>query len=77
VSQHCLDDTAAAARLPAGHQYTAIGNSRELTCADMLRNTATPTVEVSPEPVPARVDGVEVPLHRADRLPLTRVHHLG
>jgi urease subunit alpha len=42
----------------------------------MLRNTATPTVEVSPEPVPVRVDGVAVPLHRADRLPLTRVHHL-
>ena len=76
VSQQCLDDRAAAARLPTGHRYTAISNSRGLTCAAMLHNTATPTVEVSPEPVPVRVDGVEVPLHRADRLPLTQTHHL-
>jgi urease subunit alpha len=76
VSEQCLEDSAAAARLPAGHRYTAISESRGLTCASMLRNTATPTVEVSPEPVPVRVDGVAVPLHRADRLPLTRVHHL-
>jgi urease subunit alpha len=43
----------------------------------MLHNTATPTVEVQPEPVPVRVDGVEVPLRHARDLPLTGLHHLG
>jgi urease subunit alpha len=76
VSQACLDDAAAARRLPEGHAYTALSGSRGLTCADMLRNTATPTVQVSAEPRPVRVDGREVALHRADALPLTRAHHL-
>ncbi|MFC5948538.1 hypothetical protein ACFQH9_09670 [Pseudonocardia lutea] len=43
----------------------------------MLHNTATPRVEVAPEPIPVRVDGREVPLHRSPTLPLTRLHHLG
>ena len=76
VSQDCLDDAAAAAQLPAGHYYTAIANSRGLTCADMLHNTATPTVEVPAEPVPVRIDGTAVELHHARQLPLTRLHHL-
>jgi urease subunit alpha len=76
VSQACLDDRLASARLPAGHRYTAIADSRGLRCSDMLRNTATPTVEIAPEPAPVRVDGVEVPVHHARSLPLTRLHHL-
>ena len=76
VSQACLDDTSAAGLLPRGHTYTALSGSRGLTCADMLRNTATPSVQVSAEPRPVRVDGREVPLHRAAALPLTRTHHL-
>jgi urease subunit alpha len=43
----------------------------------MLHNTATPTVEVTPEPVPVRVDGRAVALHHSHTLPLTRLHHLG
>jgi urease subunit alpha len=63
--------------LPAGHRYAAISGSRGLGCADMLHNTATPTVEVTPEPVPVRVDGRAVALHHSHTLPLTRLHHLG
>ena len=72
VSGHA--DTAA---LPAGRRYATITGSRGLSCADMLHNTATPTVEVAPEPVPVRVDGRAVALHHSHTLPLTRLHHLG
>jgi urease subunit alpha len=65
------------AALPAGRTYSPIADSRGLTCADMLHNTATPHVEVAPEPIPVRVDGREIPLHRSATLPLTRLHHLG
>jgi urease subunit alpha len=77
VSQACLDDGEARAALPGGHRYTAIADSRGLTCDAMLRNTATPAVEVPPEPAPVRVDGAQIPLHHARSLPLTRLHHLG
>jgi urease subunit alpha len=77
VSQHCLDDVTARDALPRGRQYSPISRSRGLTCADMLHNTATPQVEVAPEPVPVRADGREIALHRSPTLPLTRLHHLG
>jgi urease subunit alpha len=63
--------------LPGGHRYATISGSRGLSCADMLHNTATPTVEVTPEPVPVLVDGRAVALHHSHTLPLTRLHHLG
>ncbi|MGH8916883.1 MAG: urease subunit alpha, partial [Actinomycetes bacterium] len=69
VSGHA--DTAG---LPTGHRYTTISGSRGLSCADMLHNTATPIVEVAPEPVPVLVDGRPVALHHSHSLPLTRLH---
>jgi urease subunit alpha len=72
VSGHAARDA-----LPPGRNYATIADSRQLSCADMVRNTATPRVEVAPEPVPVRVDGRAVPLHRCAALPLTRLHHLG
>jgi urease subunit alpha len=72
VAEHCTT-----AELPAGRTYSTITGSRGLSCADMLHNTATPTVEVAPEPVPVRVDGREIALHHSHTLPLTRLHHLG
>ena len=66
-----------ASALPPGRMYSPIADSRGLTCADMLHNTATPQVEVAPEPVPVCVDGRAIPLHRSSSLPLTRLHHLG
>jgi urease subunit alpha len=76
VSASCLEDPGAARRLPPGRRYSPISGSRGLTCASMLRNTATPRVEVPPEPRPVAVDGREVPLHHAHELPLTTTHHL-
>jgi urease subunit alpha len=72
VSGHAALD-----ELPTGRNYTAISGSRGLSCTDMLRNTATPRVEVPGEPVPVRVDGTDIPLHHSTVLPLTRLHHLG
>ncbi|WP_168582633.1 urease subunit alpha [Gephyromycinifex aptenodytis] len=77
VSGDCLADTAARERLPAGARYTPIRGSRSLTCADMVHNTTTPHIEVVGEPRPAVVDGHEIPLNHALRLPLTHLHHLG
>lgn len=76
VAQACLDDAASRDRLPPGHRYTPIADSRGLSCADMLFNTATPTVEIHPEPLPVRVDGEEIAVEHAHDLPLTRLHHL-
>lgn len=75
VSAACLQDKASR-ELPAGRRYSAIADSRGLTCDAMLRNTATPPVEVPPEPRPVSVDGHEVPVHHARNLPLTAAHHL-
>ncbi|MCE1179917.1 MAG: urease subunit alpha [Micrococcales bacterium] len=76
VSREALSDKASRGALPAGRTYTPISGSRGLTCADMHLNTATPHVEVAGEPRPVVVDGAEVPVHYADDLPLTRLHHL-
>jgi urease subunit alpha len=76
VAAACLDDPAARAALPPGPRYTRIEGSRGLGTADMLHNTARPHVEIPGEPCPVRVDGQEVPVHRAVELPLTRLHHL-
>jgi urease subunit alpha len=70
-------DAADRARLPSGPNYASVRDSRGLTRADMVRNTATPRVEVPREPGPVSVDGVEIDVHRAATLPLTRTHHLG
>jgi urease subunit alpha len=72
-----VSPNADAAALPPGRTYSPIADSRGLTCADMLHNTATPQVEVAPEPVPVCVDGRAIPLHRSATLPLTQLHNLG
>ncbi|SFS30832.1 urease subunit alpha [Saccharopolyspora flava] len=69
-------DAADRAHLPSGPNYASARRSRGLTRADMVRNTATPRVEVPREPGPVMVDGVAVDVHRAATLPLTRTHHL-
>ena len=69
-------DAADRARLPRGPNYAPVRDSRGLTRADMVRNTATPRVDVPREPGPVHVDGVPVDVHRAGNLPLTRLHHL-
>ncbi|HET6876660.1 MAG TPA: urease subunit alpha [Jatrophihabitans sp.] len=77
VAQACLDDAAARAALPAGPHYRGLRHSRGLTSSDMVRNAATPRVQVPTDPGPVLVDGRPVETHHAPTLPLTRLHHLG
>lgn len=76
VSGACLDDSAAAGRLPHGVRYSALADSRGLTRADMVANTAVPQVSVPTTPDSVLVDGRPVPVHHAAELPLTRLQNL-
>ncbi|GAB3212407.1 urease subunit alpha [Marinactinospora thermotolerans] len=76
VSQACLDDRAAADALPKGVRYAAIRDSRGLSRADMIANTAVPDVKVPTTPDSVLVDGRPIDIHHAAQLPLTRLHHL-
>ncbi|EST39570.1 urease subunit alpha [Streptomycetaceae bacterium MP113-05] len=76
VSRECLDDTAAAGRLPRGVRYSALADSRGLNCGDMVANTAVPQVAVPTTPDSVLVDGRAVPVHHAAELPLTRLQNL-
>jgi len=77
VAGAVLDDAALRAALPAGVSYLPVENARGLTRADLVRNSYVPRVRVPVEPGPVTVDGVQVPVHEASALPLTRLHHLG
>ena len=76
VSPSCLDDGKAAAGLPQGVHYLPTQGARGLTRADMLHNSHLPEVHVPLHGGPVTVDGAEVEVHRADTLPLTRLHFL-
>ncbi|MET9342302.1 urease subunit alpha [Nonomuraea sp. NPDC003804] len=76
VSGACLDDRAARAALPSGIRYTALRDSRGLTCDDMVANSAVPDVRVPTTPDPVLVDGRPVDIHHAADLPLTRLQNL-
>ena len=54
-----------------------VTRARGLSRADMHRNTYQPRVSVPPGDAPVSVDGVPVPVHEADSLPLTRLYQLG
>lgn len=69
VSSHCSG-------LPDGVRSSVIRDSRGLTRADMVRNTAVPTVSVPLDPAPITVDGQPIAIHHAETLPLTRLHNL-
>jgi urease subunit alpha len=77
VAEQVLSDPALRAALPAGIGYLPIAGARGLTRADMARNSLVPRVSVPLSPGPVTVDGVPVPVHEANSLPLTRLHHLG
>jgi urease subunit alpha len=76
VSRECLEDREAADRLPHGVRYAAVEESRGLTRADMVGNTAVPQVAVPTTPESVLVDGRAVPVHHAADLPLTRLQNL-
>jgi urease subunit alpha len=77
VAASVLGDPRLRGALPAGVNYLPITGARGLTRADMVRNGYVPRVSVPVEPGPVTVDGVPVPVHEADSLPLTRLHFLG
>jgi urease subunit alpha len=77
VAEPVLSDSALRAKLPAGISYLPIAGARGLTRADMARNSFVARVSVPVSPGPVTVNGVPVPVHEADSLPLTRLHHLG
>jgi urease subunit alpha len=77
VAASVLADSRLRRALPAGVNYLPITGARGLTRADMVRNGYVPRVSVPVEPGPVTVDGVPVPVHEADSLPLTRLHFLG
>jgi urease subunit alpha len=72
-----LSSADARALLPAGVRYLPIEGARGLTRADMVFNSHLPSVSVPVEEGPVAVDGAPVPVHEAQTLPLTRLHHLG
>ncbi len=76
VSRVCLDDAKAVADLPHGVNYLPIQKARGLTRADMLHNSYAPKVQVPLEGGPVSVDGEQIEMHRADVLPLTRLHFM-
>ncbi|GAA2468349.1 urease subunit alpha [Streptomyces macrosporus] len=76
VSRACLEDGSASAALPRGVRYTALRDSRGLTRADMVANTAVPDVRVPTTPDAVHIDGRPVDVHHATELPLTRLQNL-
>ncbi|MFI9029532.1 urease subunit alpha [Streptomyces sp. NPDC053560] len=76
VSQQCLDDKQSFEALPRGVRYAPLRNSRGLSRADMIANTAVPDVQVPTTPDSVLVDGRPVDIHRAAELPLTRLQNL-
>ncbi|MEU7484673.1 urease subunit alpha [Streptomyces sp. NPDC042319] len=76
VSQQCLDDKQSFDALPRGVRYAPLRNSRGLSRADMIANTAVPDVQVPTTPDSVLVDGRPVDIHRAAELPLTRLQNL-
>jgi urease subunit alpha len=77
AAQPVLSDSRLRAALPAGVRYLPVEGARGLTRADMVRNGLVPRVSVAPGDAPVTIDGTPVPVHEADRLPLTRLHYLG
>ncbi|POX37640.1 urease subunit alpha [Streptomyces sp. Ru73] len=76
VAGPALADRTARAALPQGLSYAPVRDSRGLTRADMLYNTATPHVVVPREPAPVLVDGVPTGTAPATEVPLAQLHHL-
>lgn len=75
VAGEALDDASLRAQLPAGITYAAVRGSRSLTRADMIRNTAVPTVIVPTDGSAVTVDGTTVGFDAPSAVPLGQLHH--
>lgn len=76
VSGEVLSDSRLRADLPSGVSYAAVANARSLTRANMLHNTAHPTVVVPLDGSDVTIDGATAAFDPADALPLGQLHHL-
>ncbi len=75
VSQASID-SGLAERLKIRRRLSAVRNSRNLTKADLVLNTASPTVRVAPDSLEVEIDGRVVDLPPAEVLPLTNRYFL-
>jgi len=75
VSQAALE-AGVAAELGLQKQVLAVQGTRGLTKADMLRNSATPAIEVDPETYEVRADGELLTCEPAEELPLAQRYFL-
>jgi urease subunit alpha len=57
-------------------RLVAVRGCRQIGKRDMVRNDATPRIEVNPETYEVRVDGQVATCEPAERLPLTQLHFL-
>jgi urease subunit alpha len=57
-------------------RLVAVRGCRQIGKRDMVRNDATPRIEVTPETYEVRVDGQVATCEPAERLPLTQLHFL-
>jgi len=74
VAREALEDARARRALPADVSYAPVSGARGLTRADMLRNTAVPTVRVPRDGSPVLVNGTPTGIPAAQSLPLTQLH---
>jgi urease subunit alpha len=65
------------AELPTKRQREPVGNCRELSAADMVRNTRTGTVNTNPERSEVTLDGEPLRAHPAERLAFSSSYLLG
>jgi urease subunit alpha len=75
VSQAALE-AGVGAELGLQKQLIAVRGTRSLTKADMVRNSATPEIEVNPETYEVRADGELLTCEPAEELPLAQRYFL-
>ncbi|HMP41495.1 MAG TPA: urease subunit alpha [Roseiflexaceae bacterium] len=63
-------------RLNLTRRAVAVRNCRTVGKKDMVRNSATPQIDVDPETYQVRVDGVIATCEPAERLPLTQLYYI-
>jgi urease subunit alpha len=63
-------------RLALRRRVEAVRNTRSIGKRDMVRNDATPRIEVNPETYEVRVDGVLATVPAAQRLPLAQKYFI-
>ena len=61
-------------RLGLKSEVYAVNRCRQITKKDMVRNTATPTIEVNPETFEVTIDGYKATVPPADKLSLAQLY---